>query len=120
MFIICDKCNLVFREIDARPGLPVPCGCRESNPRVLNELEDKIYRQGIHDGWKYFMTRHVEKPKVAYLCKFHQGPYECKHTTHIEDALNFEKLESGMYMEKIPETMVRRVSNNDSHENLTT
>lgn len=55
----------------------------------------------------------VQKPKVAYLCKFHQEPYECRHTTNIEDALNFEKVESGMYMEKIPETMIRRVSNND-------
>ena len=59
----------------------------------------------------------VQKPKVAYLCKFHQEPYECRHTTNIEDALNFEKVESGMYMEKIPETMIRRVSNNDSREN---
>lgn len=58
----------------------------------------------------------VEKPKIAYLCKFYQSPYECKHTTHIEDALNFEKVESGMYMEKIPETMVRRISNNDLKE----
>lgn len=60
----------------------------------------------------------VEKPKIAYLCKFHQGPYECKHTTHIEDALNFEKVDSGMYMEKIPETMIRRVSNNDKEKEV--
>ena len=61
MFVICDKCNLVFKDIDVRPGIPVPCGCRGSNPRVLTELEDKIFRQGIFDGFKYCVTNSREK-----------------------------------------------------------
>ncbi len=40
-----------------------------------------------------------ERPQVAYLCKYHKEPHYCKHTTRIEDALNFVKLEDGKYME---------------------
>jgi len=36
---------------------------------------------------------------VIYLCKYHRGDYMCKHTTRIEDALNFEKLQDGKYAE---------------------
>lgn len=39
------------------------------------------------------------KPQVAYLCKYHKEPHYCKHTTRIEDALNFVKLEDGKYLE---------------------
>lgn len=41
-----------------------------------------------------------EKPQVAYLCKYHKEPHYCKHTTRIEDALNFEKIGDGKYIEK--------------------
>ena len=43
-----------------------------------------------------------ERPSVIYLCKYHRGDHECKHTTRIEDALNFEKVAPGKWVEKIP------------------
>lgn len=41
----------------------------------------------------------VNSPKVVYLCKFHHGDYECKHTSRIEDAKNFKEVQPGYYEE---------------------
>lgn len=42
-----------------------------------------------------------EPPKVAYLCK-DKGTEYCHHTTHIEQARNFEKVGPNQWMEKEP------------------
>lgn len=41
-----------------------------------------------------------KQPDVLYLCKYHKDPYFCKHTSRIEDALNFEELAEGKWVEK--------------------
>lgn len=51
---------------------------------------------GVKETEHHFVE---ERPQVAYLCKYHKEPHYCKHTTRIEDALNFVKLEDGKYME---------------------
>ena len=36
---------------------------------------------------------------VIYLCKYHKEGHECKHTSRIEDALNFEEVAPGKFVE---------------------
>lgn len=50
-----------------------------------------------------------KNPKsVIYLCKYHKEGHECKHTTRIEDALNFEEVAPGKWVEveKIPVNII--------------
>lgn len=41
----------------------------------------------------------MAEPKILYLCKYHKDPHYCKHTSRIEDALNFSKVADGLYVE---------------------
>lgn len=45
---------------------------------------------------------------VVYLCKYHKEGHECKHTSRIEDALNFEEVAPGKFVEveKIPVNII--------------
>ena len=40
----------------------------------------------------------MAEPKILYLCKYHKDPHYCKHTSRIEDALNFSEV-GGLYVE---------------------
>ena len=40
----------------------------------------------------------MAEPKILYLCKYHKEPHYCKHTSRIEDALNFSEV-GGIYVE---------------------
>ena len=40
----------------------------------------------------------MSEPKILYLCKYHKDPHYCKHTSRIEDALNFSEV-GGLYVE---------------------
>ena len=57
----------------------------------LQEIVDKKVAELVADN---------KRPQVAYLCKYHKEPHYCKHTTRIEDALNFVKIGDGKYIEK--------------------
>lgn len=41
----------------------------------------------------------MAEPKILYLCKYHKDPHFCKHTSRIEDALNFLEVADGLYVE---------------------
>lgn len=48
-----------------------------------------------------YLKRYENSPKVIYLCKG-QGAEYCHHTTHIDQARNFEKIGPNKWMEKEP------------------
>ena len=49
------------------------------------------------------LTRAINKlrePEVVYLCKYHKEPNPCKHTHRLADALNFEEIGEGKWIER--------------------
>ena len=42
---------------------------------------------------------------VIYLCKYHKEGHECKHTSRIEDALNFKEVAPGKWVEVVQATV---------------
>ena len=66
------------------------CDCIKNEKEVIEALE--------------FCLKLIEEkekhPDVLYLCKYHKDPHFCKHTSRIEDALNFEELTEGKWVEK--------------------
>lgn len=44
------------------------------------------------------LKKNMEK-NVLYLCKYHKEPHYCKHTSRLEDALNFKEIAKGKYVE---------------------
>ena len=49
-----------------------------------------------------------DSKSVIYLCKYHKEGHECKHTSRIEDALNFEEVApgKGVEVDKIPVNII--------------
>lgn len=64
-----------------------------------DKLKEIVQREVIDKIKSGELVIQEERPQVAYLCKYHKEPHYCKHTTRIEDAMNFVKLEDGKYME---------------------
>lgn len=42
----------------------------------------------------------LREPEVIYLCKYHKEPNPCKHTHRLADALNFEEIAEGKWIER--------------------
>ena len=42
----------------------------------------------------------LRQPEVFYLCKYHKEPNPCKHTHRLADALNFEEIAEGKWIER--------------------
>lgn len=76
------------------------CGFDVDKEELLKALQydRQQYEKGYADA-----KRECERPEVAYLCKYHKEPHYCKHTTRIEDALNFTEVAEGRYMENDPQ-----------------
>lgn len=69
MRLICNKCNLVFNDIDFNRIKPTPCGCRGSNPSILSDVEDKIFLQGVYKGMVQYekSINLVENPSLTKI-----------------------------------------------------
>ena len=42
----------------------------------------------------------LREPEVIYLCKYHKEPNPCTHTHRLADALNFEEIGEGKWIER--------------------
>lgn len=84
------------------------CGFDVDKEELLKALQydrqqyEKGYAAGHIDGMLQAEKLYA-RPQVAYLCKYHKEPHYCKHTTRIEDALNFTEVAEGRYMENDPQ-----------------
>lgn len=70
----------------------------EQFEKTIDNAPTIIWCNQTSEGLPLFDLR--ERPDVIYLCKYHKEPHCCKHTHRIEDALNFEEVSSGKWMEK--------------------
>ena len=75
-----------------------------TNEQAIIELRDLISDDRT-DNENEALLLAIEKlrearPDVVYLCKYHKEPHYCKHTHRLEDALNFEEVAAGHWIEK--------------------
>lgn len=60
-------------------------------------------KNALHIAYEVALLRAINKlkePEVVYLCKYHKEPNPCKHTHRLADALNFEEIAEGKWIER--------------------